>query len=269
MTTGGTLIYHDAHQCVILMIKFRYYLIANYIFIQALALFVAQRFWSEEVVIIESGDQPSTSFFLFGLVLIATIFVLILIKYKLSFLLYYFTEYVGLFVITFIILSVFLNIYLSAMISGIFVIFRYKITQFRKVSVIILAVGIAALLGVSLDVIPVVAFLLLLSLYDIFAVRKTKHMQVIAEDVYQKGGSQIFTFDTKEETFVLGSADIILPSILVVSAFFNYSAVEAFFSSVFALLGLLLATRQTEAPALPYASLGVLGFLIGYFIQTL
>jgi len=137
------------------------------------------------------------------------------------------------------------------------------------VSVIILAVGIAALLGVSLDVVPVIAFLVLLSLYDVFAVRKTKHMQVIAEDVYKRGGSQIFTFDTKEETFVLGTADIVLPSILVVSAFFNYSVLEAFLASLFALTGLLWATRQKEAPALPYASLGILGFLIGYLIQAL
>jgi presenilin-like A22 family membrane protease len=251
------------------MNKFRYYLTANYIAVQALALLVAERFWSEDVILIESGDQPATSFLLFGLVIIASAVVLVLIKLKLSFLLYYFTEYVGLFVISFIIFSAFINIYISAAISGIAVILRYTVKQFRRVSVIILAVGIAALLGVSLDVVPVIAFLVLLSLYDVFAVRKTKHMQVIAEDVYKRGGSQIFTFDTKEETFVLGTADIVLPSILVVSAFFNYSVLEAFLASLFALTGLLWATRQKEAPALPYASLGILGFLIGYLIQAL
>ncbi|KYK33926.1 MAG: hypothetical protein HXS46_19250 [Theionarchaea archaeon] len=251
------------------MNKFRYYLIANYIAVQVCALVVAQRFWSEDVVIIQGGDQPATSFLLFGLVVIASLLVLLLIKFKLSFLLYYFTEYVGLFVITLIILSAFINIYVSAIVSGIAVVLRYTKKRFRQVSVVILAVGIAALLGVSLDVIPVIAFLALLSLYDILAVKKTKHMQVIAEDIYKRGGSQIFTFDTKDETFVLGTADIVLPSILVVSAFFNYSVVEAFFSSLFALIGLLLATREREAPALPYASLGILGFLIGYFIQTL
>ena len=251
------------------MNKFRYYLTVNYIIIQGLALFVAKRFWVEDVVILESGDQPATSFMLFGLVIIATVVVLLLIKFKLSFLLYYFTEYIGLFVISFIMLSAFIHLYAAAFISGTAVVLRYKMGKFKKISVIILAVGIAALLGVSLDVVPVIAFLVLLSVYDVLAVRKTKHMQVIAEDVFKKGGSQIFTFDTKEETFVLGSADIILPSILVVSAFLNYSVVEALLASVFALAGLLLATRQKEAPALPYASLGIVGFVIGYFIQTL
>ncbi len=251
------------------MNKFRYYLTANYVIIQALALLVAQRFWSEDVKIIESGDRPATSFLLFGLVIVATIIVLILIKYKLSFLLYYFTEYVGLFVISFLVLTPFINMYIAVGLSLSAVILRYTVKQFKKVSVVILAVGIAALLGASLHVIPVIAFLILLSVYDVLAVRKTKHMQVIAEDVYERGGSQIFTFDTKEETFVLGAADIILPSILVVSVHLNYSALEAFFTSLFALTGLLLATRQKEAPALPYASLGILGFLIGYLIQTL
>jgi presenilin-like A22 family membrane protease len=251
------------------MNRFRYYLIANYLLVQVLALLVAQRFWNEDVVILESGDQPSTSFLLFGLVLLATAVVLILIKYKLSFLLYYFTEYVGLFVICFIMASAFIHYYVAAAAAGAAVVLRYRVTKFKKISVVILAVGIAALLGVSLDIVPVIAFLVLLSVYDVFAVRKTKHMQVIAEDVYERGGSQIFTFDTKEETFVLGSADIILPSILVVSAFLNYSAVAAFFTSGFALAGLLLATRQKEAPALPYASLGIVGFFIGYLIQTL
>jgi presenilin-like A22 family membrane protease len=176
---------------------------------------------------------------------------------------------VGLFVISFIVLSAFINLYIAAAVSAVAVVLRYKVPDFRKVSVIILAVGIAALMGISLTIVPVIAFLVLLSIYDVLAVRKTKHMQVIAEDVYQKGGSQIFTFDTKEETYVLGAADIILPSILVVSAYFNYSYVEALLASVFALAGLLLATRQKEAPALPYASLGILGFFIGYLIQTL
>jgi presenilin-like A22 family membrane protease len=234
-----------------------------------LALLVAQRFWVEDVIIIESGDRPVTSFWLFGLVLLASFVVLLLIRYKLSFLLYYFTEYVGLFVISFIVLSAFINLYIAAAVSAVAVVLRYKVPDFRKVSVIILAVGIAALMGISLTIVPVIAFLVLLSIYDVLAVRKTKHMQVIAEDVYQKGGSQIFTFDTKEETYVLGAADIILPSILVVSAYFNYSYVEALLASVFALAGLLLATRQKEAPALPYASLGILGFFIGYLIQTL
>ncbi|MBU7031731.1 MAG: hypothetical protein HXS53_04305 [Theionarchaea archaeon] len=251
------------------MDRFRYYLITNYCLIQGLALLVARRFWSAEVTLIESGDKPSISVILFGLVLLATLLVLLLIKLKLSFLLYYFTEYIGLFVITFVILTAFTTFLLSVVGGGVAVILRYYIKEFRKISVIILAVGIASLLGVSLGILPVIGFLVLLSVYDVVAVRKTKHMQVIAEDAYKRGGSQIFTFDTKEETIVLGSADIILPSMLVVSVFLNYSAFEAFLTSICALAGLLLATRQKEAPALPYASLGIIGFLIGYFIQTL
>jgi presenilin-like A22 family membrane protease len=251
------------------MNTFRYYLTANYIIVQVLAIIVASKFWVQDVILIESGDHPAASFMLFGLVLIATLIVLVLIKLKLSHLLYYFTEYVGLFVLCFLISSVFINMYVSLLLAGVAVALRYYSHHFKRVSVIILAVGISALLGVSLGILPIIVFLVLLSVYDVLAVRKTKHMQVIAEDVYQRGGSQIFTFDTKEETFVLGAADIILPSTLVVSAYFNHTVVEAVFASVFALVGLLLATRQQEAPALPYASLGIVGFVIGHLIQAL
>lgn len=251
------------------MNTFRYYLTANYIIVQVLAIIVASKFWVQDVILIESGDHPAASFMLFGLVLLATLIVLVLIKLKLSHLLYYFTEYVGLFVLCFLISSVFINMYVSLLLAGVAVVLRYYSHHFKRVSVIILAVGISALLGVSLGILPIIVFLVLLSVYDVLAVRKTKHMQVIAEDVYQRGGSQIFTFDTKEETFVLGAADIILPSTLVVSAYFNHTVVEAVFASVFALVGLLLATRQQEAPALPYASLGIVGFVIGRLIQAL
>jgi presenilin-like A22 family membrane protease len=93
----------------------------------------------------------------------------------------------------------------------------------------------------------------------------------------------LFTLDTKEEIFVLGSADIILPSILVVSVFLHYSLMEtlsegealvfpilgALLCSLLALAGLFIATRQREAPALPYASVGILGFFITEFIRVL
>ncbi|MBU7039158.1 MAG: hypothetical protein HXS45_00005, partial [Theionarchaea archaeon] len=153
---------------------FRTYLTVNYLIVQALALVVARKFWVADVVLIESGNRPSTSLLLFAMVIAGSLLVLVLIKFKLSFLLYYFTEYVGLFVLTAIMLSVFINFYISLAIAAIAAILRYTVPQFKRVSVVILAIGIAALLGVSLTVYPVIIFLLLLSVYDVLAVRKTK-----------------------------------------------------------------------------------------------
>lgn len=272
------------------MNKVRYYLTANYVIVQVCALIVGHKLWYKGVDVPGAMEKTfeevgvgrdTTPLVLLGLVLVISLVLLILIKYGLSYLFYYFTEYGLLFLlISFILYSLYYNIYLSVIIPGIAVILRYKLKQFKHVSVIILAVGAAAILG-PLNVYYVIVLLLLLALYDILAVRKTKHMRTIAEDVYERGSSLMFTFDMKGETFVLGSADIILPSILVVSVFLHYSEVEAlsvagtfrfsvlgaFLTSVLALVGLLMATRQREVPALPYASVGILGFFIVEFIR--
>jgi len=274
------------------MNKFRYYLIANYLIIQVCALIVGYKLWGKGVDIPQIMEETLEEvgvgrnilpLVLLGLVLIISLALLILIKYGLSYLFYFFTEYGLLFLlISFILYSLYSNLYLSVIIPGIAVGLRYGLNQFKHVSVIILAVGAAAILG-SLNIYYVIVFILLLAFYDILAVRKTKHMTAIAEDVYEKGSSLIFTFNTKEETFIVGSADIILPSILVVSVFLHYSevetlsAAEAFqfsilgvlLTSIFALTGLLIAMRHREAPALPYASVGILGFLIVEFIRFL
>lgn len=114
---------------------------------------------------------------------------LILIKYELSYLLHYFIEYGLLFVlISFIVYSLYNDLRISVALSGIAVVLRYILKQFKHVSVIIFAVGAAAILG-SLELYHVIAFLLLLSLYDVVAVRKTRHMQTIAEDVRERGSS--------------------------------------------------------------------------------
>lgn len=270
--------------------KFRYYLAANYVIVQVCALIVGVALWNKDVKLPEAVGRTleavgvgrnTMPFVLVGLILLVSLMLLILIKYGLSHLLYYFTEYGLLLVLlSFIVYNLYNNLFLSVILSGTAVILRYAWNQFKHVSVLIFAVGAAAILG-SLNVYHVIVFLVLLSLYDVVAVRKTKHMQVIAEDVREKESSLLFTMDTKEETFVLGSADIILPSILMVSVFLHYSLMEglseieallfpflgAILCSLFALVGLLIATRQREAPAIPYASLGILGFLIVEFIR--
>lgn len=274
------------------MNMFRLYLVANYSIVQVLALVVGTQLWNKDVRLPEDiartleavgAGRNTTPLVLVGLILIVSLALLLLIKYGLSYLLYYFTEYGLLFVlISFIVYSLYDNTYFSFLVAGIAAGARYAVPQFKHVSVIIFAAGVAAILG-SLEIYYVIVFLVLLSLYDIVAVRKTKHMQTIAEDVREKESSLLFTLDTKEEIFVLGSADIILPSILVVSVFLHYSLMEtlsegetlvfpilgALLCSLLALAGLFIATRQREAPALPYASLGILGFFIIELIRFL
>ena len=286
-----TFIYlEENREMVAHMNRFRYYVLANYVVVQVLALIVGKDLWIHEVIPIEPVAEAAGSalpLVLFGLVLCATLALLILIKYGLSRFLYYFTEYGLLFVLVFFLMYYLFpdlglpklyffppSVYVPLITSGAAVILRYKVIQFKHVSVIVFAVGAAAILG-SLNVYYVIAFFVLLSLYDIVAVRMTGHMQKVADDVFEKGSSLMFTLRTKTETFELGTADIVLPSTLAVSVFIHYSKEPIFFSvfgallcSVLALIGLSFATRQKVAPALPYASLSILGFFIVEIIRV-
>ena len=280
----------ENRKMVAYMNTFRYYVLANYVVVQVLALIVGKDLWIQGVMPIEPVAEAAGSalpLVLFGLVLLTTLALLILIKYGLSYLLYYFTEYGLLFALVFFLLyflfpdlglpvlySLYPSLYVSLVAAGAAVVLRYKVNQFNHVSVIIFAVGAAAILG-SLNVYYVIAFFVLLSLYDIVAVRLTGHMQKVADDVFEKGSSLMFTLKTKEELFELGTADIVLPSTLVVSVFIHYSRepilfplLGALLCSGFALIGLSIATRQKVAPALPYASLSIMGFFAVEIIRV-
>jgi presenilin-like A22 family membrane protease len=159
------------------------------------------------------------------------------------------------------------NPYLILIDSGVVVVLRYTVTQFKHVSAMIFAVGATAVLGSYLEVNHVILIFVFLFLLDVLSSRVTRHMQIMAEDASEKGGSLTFSVRIKEETFIIGCADIVFPSMLVVSALIHHSAVEALFSSIFALAELLLALSKEEVHAIPYASLGILGFFVGCFVH--
>ena len=95
--------------------------------------------------------------------------------------------------------------------------------------------GITSIFGISLEIFPVLVLLVLLALYDAISVYKTKHMITLAEGViemktpilvvipkrkgysYVKEGLSIGESD--RGAFVMGMGDLIMPSILVVSAY--------------------------------------------------
>jgi len=285
------------------MEKFQYFVIATYVAVQIIALMVGYLLWAAgfnltEIVEHTTGvAEHSLPLALFGLVIAVTVLLLLFIKYGLSDLLYYFTDYILLFVVIFFISQIILepyqdsyewSTYLPAVLSGIAVALRYSLKQFQLVAAILFAVGIAAILGSSLRIQYVIVFFLMLAVYDILAVRLIKHVPEIAKDVHEKGSCLMFTLETEEESSGVGITDIFLPSVLVLSVFLHYfpepnldmslfqivqvlrfSILGAILCSFLALIGILMATRQREVPALPYAALGILGFVIVEIIRFL
>jgi presenilin-like A22 family membrane protease len=128
--------------------------------------------------------------------------------------------------------------------------------------------GIGALLGSSLGFIPALAFILLMSLYDIIAVFVTKHMVTLAEESKGKFAF-MFLIPVGERTMGLGAGDIAMPLTFTVSVMASHGAGYAIPTAYGGLLGLtwlfyyLEGKEKVALPALPPITIGLLtGYLM-------
>jgi presenilin-like A22 family membrane protease len=101
---------------------------------------------------------------------------------------------------------------------------------------VLIAAGVASIFGVSLEVLPVVILLIILAIYDAISVYKTKHMITLADGVIDLKTPIMFVIPKRRNysfiregvgrleeggertAFIMGMGDLIMPSILIVSA---------------------------------------------------
>ncbi|MDO9549448.1 MAG: presenilin family intramembrane aspartyl protease PSH [Methanoregula sp.] len=164
---------------------------------------------------------------------------------------------------------------------------------------ILIGAGVASIFGVSLDVLPVVILLILLAVYDAISVYKTKHMITLAEGVIDLKTPILFVIPKKRDysfikegigklgdggersAFIIGMGDLIMPSILVVSAnvfiqgprlggFLNLPALGAIVGSLAGLIVLLhyVMSGRPQAGLPPLNGGTIIGFLIGLAVMT-
>ena len=167
---------------------------------------------------------------------------------------------------------------------------------------LILAVGITAILGMALGILPVMILLIIMAVYDAIAVYKTKHMVALAEGVapmrlpmmFVVPNRKGFSMDHLEEeggisrrdgqeraAFFMGVGDTVIPGILTVSASIYLPAADSFILTANlwvalgtiagGLLGYLLLLRYVmrgkPQAGLPFLNGGaILGYLIAYLI---
>jgi len=159
---------------------------------------------------------------------------------------------------------------------------------------ILIGAGVASIFGVSLDVLPVVILLVLLAVYDAISVYKTKHMITLAEGVIDLKTPILFVIPKRRDysfirdgigklgdggeraAFIIGMGDLIMPSILVVSAnvflkgvklggIINIPALGAIIGSMAGLCVLLyfVMSGKPQAGLPPLNGGTILGFLVG------
>jgi len=95
-------------------------------------------------------------------------------------------------------------------------IFREKIL-IKNVAAIVAVAGVGALIGLSLGILPTITFLVLLSIYDLIAVFKTKHMVILAKNITQRNIAFTIAMPTPKHVFELGTGDFVLPLVFVTS----------------------------------------------------
>ncbi|MFH0906600.1 MAG: presenilin family intramembrane aspartyl protease, partial [archaeon] len=87
---------------------------------------------------------------------------------------------------------------------------------------ILLSLAIAvsgSLIGISLGFIPIIFFLIVLSLYDVFAVFYSRHMVALAKVFIKQKLSFTFLLKSKEKVFQLGGGDLVIPLVVSSSLF--------------------------------------------------
>ncbi|MFA4848809.1 MAG: presenilin family intramembrane aspartyl protease PSH [Methanoregula sp.] len=164
---------------------------------------------------------------------------------------------------------------------------------------ILIGAGVASIFGVSLDVLPVVILLILLAAYDAISVYKTKHMITLAEGVIDLKTPILFVIPKRRDysfikegigklgdggeraAFIIGMGDLIMPSILVVSAnvflkgsklggIINLPALGAIIGSLAGLCVLMhfVMSGKPQAGLPPLNGGTILGFLVGLGAMT-
>jgi len=160
---------------------------------------------------------------------------------------------------------------------------------------ILIGAGVAAIFGASLEVLPVIILLILLAVYDAISVYKTKHMITLAEGVMDMKTPILFVIPKRKDysfikegigkladggersAFIIGMGDMIMPSILVVSAnvflkgwrlggMINLPALGAIVGSLAGLVVLLyfVMSGKPQAGLPPLCGGTILGFLAGW-----
>lgn len=167
--------------------------------------------------------------------------------------------------------------------------FIYPRIWTQNFAIIIGVAGIAASLGMGVEPLMALIILILLSIYDIVAVYKTRHMIKLFKGMAKRGAVlalvipksffqwrykfEIINAKNKNEFIFLGTGDLALPLFFAISAL--SSGIEFSLSIIFgAILGfianhLIFITQEKRKPipALPAIALfSILGYLFGFLI---
>jgi presenilin-like A22 family membrane protease len=277
---------------------------AMLVLVEVIALLLSLPMQTAGITAFEDPESVANPLIFIVILLVFTAFLLVLMKYR-------WKKLIGVIIavsifFTFIYIFAGITVYFLGMVPGTLgatlalsllataLLYLYPEWYIIDTLGILIAAGAASIFGISLDIIPVLILLIILMVYDAISVYKTRHMVTLAEGVIDVKSPILFIVPKRRgysfmregigdldggerAAFVIGMGDLIMPSILVVSAnvFLNSTrlagvitlpALGAIIGSVIG-LSLLLTVVQKGKPqaGLPPINGGaILGFLAGY-----
>lgn len=244
-------------------------LILLFLATQVLGLAVANVLIKENVRVTILTDNPEdieNAFALFGYILFVTaIFILIITFVKVRGITMLF-EILALSATSTLVFAALLPD-VALLFTAVIIMLRLSLREnafVKNLSSTIATAGAGALIGISLGVVPVVAFLAILCMYDYIAVFKTKHMVKMAEAITRDNAAFTFSLPSKERTYQLGTGDLVMPLVFATSImaktknfypapYYLVPVALVLFASILGLFGTFfyLTKKRHALPALP------------------
>ena len=274
-----------------------------FVIIHLLSILIAKPFESTGLDVFDNPNDFSNVIIFFIIMLVVTLTILLIAKYwKKQFIQVIILgsiAYTSFFVFYPLLISAVpdpLSLLLSLAATTILVVALIKFPEWYVINLcgIVVGVGAIGIFGISLSIFLVIVMLIGLAIYDAISVYKTKHMIDLADAVMDlklpvmlvvpktrtysilkdtKGLKEKLEDQEEREAFFMGLGDIVMPGILVVSAYYNIPN-NGLLIALSVMIGTLVgfaALMSVVVKGKPQAGLPYLcsGAILGYIISSL
>jgi len=262
-----------------------------FILTQIVAVMVVKPFKDAGMEAFENPSDPMNIVQIIVVILVFTFLILLIAKYREEMvryiiLFFFFMASISIFQAFFYFLVPSLSLILSIAISIVMLFLLIKYPEWYVVDFfgIFLAGGIAAIFAISLAIPYIIILLILLALYDIISVHKTRHMVKLAENIVASRLPLLMVIPRKasfsylkgefgqgeRDAVYMGLGDMIMPGVLIAASYMEYG-ISGFLATLGgALIGyvaLMLLISRGPQPGLPYLNGGAIAaYLLIHFL---
>lgn len=257
-----------------------------FIITQGIGLFVAKQlyaFGAAEAPFTANVNDIENGLYLFGVIIVMTIILVLALRMRRTRKLIWLIEGLAIFSTSLITFSAIYpyNDYLALTLTALVLVVRYGAREnilARNLASTLAIIGAGAFIGISLGLVPALAFAIILAVYDIIAVFFTKHMVEIGKEAVRGNYAFMVAMPTQKHKFELGNGDLLIPlmiaSSILVNGPFLHNNIVAGWCLVASFIGLVFSIHTVSEwkramPALPPQTLLMLiviaaAFLLGF-----